>query len=117
MRAEPWHLPAAVLDLDGVVRDTASVHPRAWKRLFGDVLRPRAQPGDLVQRFDIAEDDGRHVDGRRHYESAVGLFVSRGITRFWVPGPGDRPDLGVVGLDDVGVQDSDEVERELGGLG
>jgi glycosyltransferase involved in cell wall biosynthesis len=34
-----------------------------------------------------------------------------------VPGPGDRPDFRVVGPDDVGVRDSDQVLRELRGSG
>ena len=110
------YLPAAVLDLDGVVRNTPTSIQHAWKRLLGDVLRPRAQPGDPVQRFDVAEDDGRHVDGR-HNEGTVGIFMSRRVARFRVPGPGDRPKLRVVGLDDVGVQGSDELFASCGDWG
>jgi beta-phosphoglucomutase-like phosphatase (HAD superfamily) len=38
---------ALVLDMDGVVTDTARVHAAAWKALFDEVLRrigPRDQP-------------------------------------------------------------------------
>ena len=43
----PGALPpheAVMFDLDGVVTDTAVLHAKAWKRLFGDVLAdPRAR--------------------------------------------------------------------------
>ncbi len=37
------HFDAALFDLDGVLTDTARVHAAAWKRLFDDFLRERAE--------------------------------------------------------------------------
>src|ERR1035437_11119703 len=53
---------AVIFDMDGVVPDTASVHARAWKALFDEVL-PRLSTTP-VQPFDADTDYRRYVDGR-----------------------------------------------------
>ena len=38
----PEEIRAVIFDMDGVITDTASVHAEAWKRLFDEFLRERA---------------------------------------------------------------------------
>lgn len=46
---------AALLDLDGVITDTASVHATCWKQMFNEYLRKRAtQKGSPFCPFDLA---------------------------------------------------------------
>lgn len=66
-------LSAAILDLDGVVTRTASVHERAWKQVFDMLLAERGQPP-----FSHA-DYLRHVDGRPRFDGAHAFLASRGI--------------------------------------
>jgi beta-phosphoglucomutase family hydrolase len=66
---------AVVFDMDGVVTDTASVHARAWKRLFDEVLAERGQPP-----FDIETDYRRYVDGKPRSAGIRDFLASRGIT-------------------------------------
>jgi len=68
-----------VFDLDGVVTDTASVHSRAWRRLFDEYLaiRPAAAGESHVAFTD--EDYLRYVDGRSRYDGVRTFLVSRGI--------------------------------------
>ncbi|WP_394768963.1 beta-phosphoglucomutase family hydrolase [Lacisediminihabitans sp.] len=68
---------AVILDLDGVVTDTASVHARAWKRLFDEAL-PRLAP--TAQPFDDA-DYRSHLDGRTREDGIREFLASRAITQ------------------------------------
>ena len=48
---------ACLFDLDGVLTDTASVHAAAWKQMFDDYLRARAQrTGEEFVPFDVRAD-------------------------------------------------------------
>lgn len=70
---------AVVLDLDGVVTDTASVHEMAWKRLFDGFLATLSpRPGQDHRPFEN-EDYRLFVDGRPRSDGAVGFLTSRGI--------------------------------------
>lgn len=71
---------AVVLDLDGVLTDTASLRSRAWRRLFDAFLttRPLGEGEDLRPFED--EDYRRHVDGRARSDGVTGFLASRGIT-------------------------------------
>jgi Predicted phosphatase/phosphohexomutase len=51
---------AVIFDMDGVVTDTASVHARAWKALFDEVL-PRLSTTP-VQPFDADTDTADVID-------------------------------------------------------
>jgi alpha,alpha-trehalase len=54
---------AVVMDLDGVITDTASLHEMAWKRMFDGFLDSRpAQPGEDHRPFEN-DDYRRFVDG------------------------------------------------------
>jgi beta-phosphoglucomutase family hydrolase len=68
---------AVVFDMDGVVTDTARVHALAWKRLFDEFLRGRAEH---FSPFDIERDYARYVDGKPRYEGVRSFLASRGIT-------------------------------------
>lgn len=71
---------AAILDTDGVVTDTASVHAEAWKGVFDDELRRRSEEaGEPFAEFTRA-DYLRHVDGVPRYDGVRRFLASRGIT-------------------------------------
>jgi hypothetical protein len=66
-----------VFDLDGVLTDTATVHAAAWKRLFDDFLRTRA---DEVPFEEFTEQDYlEYVDGKPRYDGVASFLGSRGI--------------------------------------
>jgi beta-phosphoglucomutase-like phosphatase (HAD superfamily) len=46
---------AILLDLDGVITDTATVHASCWKQMFDEYLQRRAtQRGEAFRAFDLA---------------------------------------------------------------
>jgi beta-phosphoglucomutase family hydrolase len=70
---------AVVMDLDGVITDTASVHEMAWKAMFDAFLAARAPtPGEDHRLFEN-EDYRRFVDGMPRFDGARGFLISRGI--------------------------------------
>ncbi|HJL18503.1 MAG TPA: trehalose-phosphatase [Sandaracinaceae bacterium LLY-WYZ-13_1] len=66
-------IEAVVLDLDGVVTDTASIHEEAWKQTFDPVLQTRGQPAFTH------EDYLDHVDGKPRHDGVRDLLGARGI--------------------------------------
>ncbi|MFC5995886.1 beta-phosphoglucomutase family hydrolase [Pseudonocardia hispaniensis] len=71
---------ACLFDLDGVLTDTASVHAAAWKQMFDEFLRARAdRSGERFRPFDISADYGRYVDGRPRLEGTATFLRSRGV--------------------------------------
>lgn len=73
-------LDALLVDLDGVVTDTAAVHARAWKRLFDPLLRARAEAaGEPFRPFDAERDYRRHVDGKPRGDGIRDFLAARGI--------------------------------------
>jgi alpha,alpha-trehalase len=78
---------AVILDLDGVLTDTARTHFRAWKRMFDEFLRER----EGTEASPFTEDDYRsYVDGKPRYEGAQSFLASRDIELPWGT-PGDPP--------------------------
>jgi alpha,alpha-trehalase len=70
---------AIILDLDGVVTDTAAVHEASWRRLFeGFFQHRRSADGEALRPFSH-EDYVAHVDGRSRSEAAQAFLASRGI--------------------------------------
>ena len=68
----PEEIRAVIFDMDGVITDTASVHTEAWKRLFDDYLRERAdRTGEPFVPFDADEDYRRYVDEQADRKSVV----------------------------------------------
>jgi beta-phosphoglucomutase family hydrolase len=92
----PDHITACLFDLDGVLTDTASVHTRAWKKMFDDYLETRAQRtgGEFVP-FDAGADYRQYVDGKRREDGVRSFLASRGIE---LPegSPDDPPDADTV---------------------
>lgn len=71
---------AFIFDLDGVVTATAAVHADAWKKMFDDFLRRRAErTGAPFQPFDIATDYIQYVDGIPRIDGIKNFLASRGI--------------------------------------
>lgn len=72
----PDRIRACLFDLDGVLTDTASVHRRAWKAMFDEYLRDRAEP---YVPFDAGADYERYVDGKPRLDGVRSFLESRGI--------------------------------------
>jgi HAD superfamily hydrolase (TIGR01509 family) len=79
-----------------VLTKTATVHAAAWKQMFDEFLRARAQEtGEQFVPFDDVEDYDRYVDGRPRNDGTRSFLASRGIT---LPegDPDDPPDAATV---------------------
>lgn len=76
----PEDFDACLFDLDGVVTKTAAVHAKAWKRMFDEFLKARAEHDatDFVP-FDIGSDYPEYVDGKPRYDGVRDFLKSRGI--------------------------------------
>ncbi|ACB74302.1 HAD family hydrolase [Opitutus terrae] len=76
----PLAFDAAIFDMDGVITDTAAVHSAAWKRMFDEYLRRRAQArGERFQEFAHERDYRAYVDGRPRYQGVATFLKSRDI--------------------------------------
>ncbi|WP_206454039.1 beta-phosphoglucomutase family hydrolase [Aurantimonas marina] len=82
---------AAIFDLDGVVTRTARVHAAAWKRLFDEYLKQRAERAGEPFRPFLDDDYRRYVDGKPRYDGVRSFLQSRGIT-LALGTPTDPPD-------------------------
>lgn len=70
---------AAIFDMDGVITETATVHARAWKRMFDEYLRQRErEQGEPFREFSPADYRAR-VDGRPRHRGVEEFLASRGI--------------------------------------
>lgn len=76
---DPTRFDALLLDLDGVITDTASVHARCWARLFDEFLAGRAARDGEDHRPFTHEDYLRHVDGMPRDDGVAAFLASRGI--------------------------------------
>jgi beta-phosphoglucomutase family hydrolase len=71
---------AVLLDLDGVITDTASIHAACWKQMFDEYLQKRArQRGEAYHPFEIATDYRLFVDGKPGFDGVRDFLTSRGI--------------------------------------
>ncbi|OPL19908.1 MAG: hypothetical protein AVO35_00130 [Candidatus Aegiribacteria sp. MLS_C] len=87
---------AFILDMDGVVTSTASVHARAWKRAFDEFLAAGpGKAGEDRSPFEFEVDYLRYVDGKPRYEGARDFLESRGIS-ITFGSPEDPPGLNTV---------------------
>jgi beta-phosphoglucomutase family hydrolase len=92
----PDGVTACLFDLDGVLTQTAKVHAAAWKQMFDDYLRGRAErTGERFVAFDPVRDYDDYVDGKPRYEGVRSFLASREIE---LPegGPQDPPDAETV---------------------
>ena len=100
---------AVLLDLDGVITDTASIHAACWKQMFDEYLQNRAaQRGEVFRPFDIALDYGVHVDGKPRFDGVRDFLTSRGI-RLPEGSPDDPPEAETV--DGLGNRKNDLVNK------
>ncbi|MFL0242321.1 beta-phosphoglucomutase family hydrolase [Mycobacterium sp. SMC-18] len=75
----PDAVHACLFDLDGVLTDTASVHKKAWKAMFDDYLRHRAErDGEPFVPFD-SHDYLQYVDGKPRQDGVRAFLRSRGV--------------------------------------
>jgi beta-phosphoglucomutase family hydrolase len=71
---------AILLDLDGVITDTASVHAACWKQMFDEYLLNRATlRGEPFRPFEIATEYRLYVDGKPRFDGVRDFLTSRGI--------------------------------------
>jgi beta-phosphoglucomutase family hydrolase len=71
---------AVLLDLDGVITDTASVHAACWKQMFDEYLQKRAtERGEIFRPFDDASDYRLYVDGKPRFDGVRDFLASRDI--------------------------------------
>jgi beta-phosphoglucomutase family hydrolase len=92
----PDGIAACLFDLDGVLTQTAKVHAAAWKQMFDDYLRRRAQEhGEQFVPFDPVADYDEYVDGKPRYDGVRSFLASRRID---LPqgAPTDSPDVETV---------------------
>jgi beta-phosphoglucomutase family hydrolase len=88
---------AVLLDLDGVITDTASVHAACWKQMFDEYLHKRAmQRGEAFRPFDLATDYRLYVDGKPRFDGVRDFLTSRGI-QLPEGSPKDPPQADTVG--------------------
>jgi beta-phosphoglucomutase family hydrolase len=88
---------AVLLDLDGVITDTAKLHAACWKRMFDEYLQKRAaQTGGEFRPFDLTSDYRLHVDGKPRYDGARDFLTSRDI-QLPEGSPDDPPQVETVG--------------------
>ncbi|MFL5823370.1 MAG: beta-phosphoglucomutase family hydrolase [Solirubrobacteraceae bacterium] len=76
----PDEVRACLFDLDGVLTDTAQIHAAAWKKMFDDYLRARAERlGEEFVPFDDGADYDAYVDGKPRYDGVRSFLAARHI--------------------------------------
>jgi beta-phosphoglucomutase family hydrolase len=71
---------AVLLDLDGVITDTANMHAACWKQMFDEYLQRRAgERGEPFHPFELATDYRLYVDGKPRFDGVRDFLTSRGI--------------------------------------
>ncbi|MBO0681704.1 MAG: beta-phosphoglucomutase family hydrolase [Candidatus Dormibacteraeota bacterium] len=103
----PEQVTACLFDLDGVLTQTAKLHAAAWKQMFDDFLRRRAErTGEPFVPFDEVTDYDQYVDGKPRYDGVRSFLASRGVE---LPQgqPSDPPDAETV--DGLGNRKNDLV--------
>ncbi|MHC2992930.1 hydrolase [Pontibacter sp. HJ8] len=75
------NIKALILDLDGVVTQTALVHAQAWKRMFDAYLKKRGEEeGKQYEPLVIETDYREYIDGIPRYDGVRNFLQSRGIS-------------------------------------
>ena len=76
----PDGVSACLFDMDGVVTQTATLHAAAWKEMFDEFLRQRAQAtGTEFVPFDPHREYDAYVDGKPRLDGTRSFLESRGI--------------------------------------
>ncbi|GAA4445551.1 hypothetical protein GCM10023188_48910 [Pontibacter saemangeumensis] len=74
------NIKALILDMDGVITQTAKLHAAAWKRMFDDYLLQRGkEEGKIYEPLQIATDYRQYIDGIPRYDGVRNFLTSRGI--------------------------------------
>jgi len=68
-----------LLDLDGVLTDTAAIHVEAWKAVFDAFLSTTGMGPEASRPFDPVDDYVAYVDGKPHADGVRDFLASRGI--------------------------------------
>ena len=68
---------AAVLDMDGVITQTARLHAKAWKQMFDAFLEK--QEGKDFRPLSIKEDYTTYIDGKPRFDGVRSFLKSRNI--------------------------------------
>lgn len=77
---DKFNFDAVVLDLDGVITQTAVIHSRAWKEMFDEFLLDMAdKKKESFKPFDIENDYLNYVDGKPRFKGVESFLKSRGI--------------------------------------
>jgi len=86
----PGSIHACLFDLDGVLTETATLHAKAWQRMFDGFLSACARPsGQPFVPFDVVRDYDLYVDGKPRDDGRLSFLASHGIQ---LPeGTGDDP--------------------------
>jgi beta-phosphoglucomutase family hydrolase len=88
----PDGITTCLFDLDGVLTQTAKVHAKAWKQMFDEYLRSRAQStGEPFHEFVLPDDYEEYVDGKPRRDGVRSFLESRGID-LPLGSPADSPD-------------------------
>jgi len=76
----PDGVAVCLFDMDGVVTQTAVVHAAAWKEMFDEFLRQRAEStGTEFVPFDPHAEYDAYVDGKPRLDGTRSFLKSRGI--------------------------------------
>jgi beta-phosphoglucomutase-like phosphatase (HAD superfamily) len=71
---------AVLLDLDGVITDTASLHAACWQQVFDEYLQERAKRrGEKFRPFDPITDYQLYVDGKPRFDGVRAFLTSRSV--------------------------------------
>ncbi|MCC9167638.1 beta-phosphoglucomutase family hydrolase [Pontibacter harenae] len=75
------NIKALILDMDGVITRTATLHAEAWKKMCDAFLRQRSeQEGKSYEPFKFVEDYHEYVDGVPRLDGVRNFLWSRGIS-------------------------------------
>ncbi|MGE8943581.1 HAD hydrolase-like protein [Leptospira interrogans] len=106
---------AILMDLDGVITDTASIHAACWKEMFDEYLQKRVtKTGEVFRPFDIASDYRLYVDGKPRFDGVRDFLASRGI-QIDEGSPHDSPLAETIG--GLGNRKNDLVNRIIHDVG
>ena len=106
---------AVLLDLDGVITDTANIHATCWKQMFDAYLQQRAaDTGEPFHPFEITTDYQLYVDGKPRFDGVRDFLTSRGI-QLPEGTPDDPPQAETVG--GLGNRKNDLVNEVIDAVG
>jgi len=81
MKIDTKKIAACILDMDGIMTDTARLHAKAWKRIFDEFLKKRDDRSEeKLQPFDPDKDYRDFVDGKPRYDGVASFLDSRRLS-------------------------------------